>query len=211
MTRSAGRGYSDRTTRPTEHRTSLFCRLSHHLPTVHRLLTSSICLPNTPRFVRTVPRCAMELEPSYSTGMNALFAGSCAFSYTTGLCRLCMHWSIVLIGVHYGVFFLRLVRASHTGVTCRSTPRQEERTLKNCANSRCAYLRTSVAGVAAHGGPISRLPDEGLPCPVTNSCVNSILYVVQAMNEDHAGAIESFWRCLDVELRYPGLCRSQAW
>ena len=40
---------------------------------------------------------------------------------------------------------------------------------------------------------------------------NSVLYMAQTMNGDHAGAIESFWRSLDVKLRYPGLCRLNAW
>ena len=78
------------------------------------------------------------------------------------------------------------------------------------AKSHCTSLRTSVAVVAADGSPVARLPNEGHPylVPLTR---NSVLYVVQTMNGDHAGGIESFWRTLDVKLRYPGLCRLNVW
>lgn len=31
------------------------------------------------------------------------------------------------------------------------------------------------------------------------------------MNNDPAGTVDSFWRSLDVKVRYPGLCRLNDW
>ncbi|CAM9871072.1 unnamed protein product, partial [Hapterophycus canaliculatus] len=38
-----------------------------------------------------------------------------------------------------------------------------------------------------------------------------ILATLQIMNNDHAGTTDSFWRSLDVKVRYPGLCRLKGW